>query len=125
MDLVALIDEVDPEGLVVIMADHGGFVGMNATAEALVKMNDRDMIYSVFSSVMAVKWPNDIAPHYEGKLKSSVNLFRILFSYLSDDERYLEHLQEDASFLQVNEGAPEGTYKYIDNQGNIVFEKLE
>ena len=124
-EIITVINKLDPNGLIVIMADHGGFVGMNSTSEAVKKLNDRDKIYSIFSSILAVKWVENNPPQFDDKLKTSVNLFRILFSYLSEDESFLTYLQEDASFLQIEEEFIQGIYKCIDSQGNIVFEKQE
>jgi hypothetical protein len=56
-------------------------------------------------------------------IKTSVNLFRILFSALSEDESLLKHLQADNSYLKVNENAPSGIYKVIDEDNNAVFKK--
>lgn len=120
---MTLIEQYDPDGLVILMADHGGFVGMESTDEAVHKLEDRDKIYSVFSTLFAVKWPNNQSPDFDKSFKTNVNLFRILFSYLSEDESYLNHLQEDASFLQIEENNGESTYKAIDASGNILFEK--
>jgi len=47
-ELISLILENDAEALIVLSADHGGFVGMNSTSETLEKMTDRDKIYSIF-----------------------------------------------------------------------------
>jgi len=74
---------------------------------------------------LAIRWPNNEKPPLENSFKSSVNLFRILFSYLAEDPQLLNHLQEDASFIPIKIGAPEGIYKYIDSNGKIVFDKHE
>jgi len=124
-DLIAIIKEKDPEGLIIIMADHGGFVGMDYTRETYNKTQDRSSIYSVFSSQLSIHWPNNQPPLFDKELKSSVNVFRIIFSYLSQDESYLLNLQENASFVVIRDGAPTGIYKYIDEEGNVVFEKVE
>ncbi|EDP95487.1 hypothetical protein U8527_17500 [Kordia algicida OT-1] len=120
-----IIIENDPNSLIVICADHGGFVGLDFYGEITEKQTDRDKIYSVFSSVLAIKWPNGNAPNYDTELTSSVNLFRILFTYLSENESYLNHLEKDQSFSLVVKDAPYGVYQYIDDAGNVVFNKLE
>ncbi|QNJ98221.1 sulfatase-like hydrolase/transferase [Constantimarinum furrinae] len=123
-DMISAIKENDPEALIVLMADHGGFVGMDYTNQTYEKLQDRDLIYSIFSSNLLIHWPNDDIPEYDTTLISSVNLFRILFAYLTENEEYLEHLQDDESFVIVNKGAPKGVYRYLDNEGKVVFEKL-
>ncbi len=113
----------DPQALIIIMADHGGFVGMTNTSETYTKNSDRDFINSIFSSILAIHWPNGETPEFDNKLKTSVNLFRILTSYLSEDDSYLSNLQEDGSYIIINFDAPQGVYKYLDDDGNVVFIK--
>lgn len=122
-EITTVIIENDPNSLIVISADHGGFVGLDYYGEITEKQTDRDKIYSVFSSVLAIKWPEGNAPTYDTELTSSVNLFRILFTYLSENESYLNHLEKDQSFSLVVKDAPYGVYEYIDDDGNVVFKK--
>jgi len=113
----------DPEALIVIMADHGGFVGLEYTGDTYTKNENPDFVNSVFSSMMAIHWPNGESPHFDSELKSGVNLFRILFSYLSEDEKYLHNLQDDGSYIIINFGAPKGVYQYLDTEGNLTFKR--
>ena len=122
-EIINFINEKDPTALILIMADHGGYVGLEYMLETNIKTQERDKLYSALSSNLAIKWPNGEAPIFDSKLKTPVNTFRILFSYLSDNKEYLNHLQEDASYLIINEGAPKGVYKCIDANGEITFEK--
>ena len=71
--------------------------------------------------MLAIKWPDDQAPEFDNELRSNVNLFRVLISYLSEDPSYLDHLEADSSFLIINEGAPFGVYEVIDDSGAAVF----
>ncbi len=123
-DFVGLIKENDPNALIIILADHGGYLGLEYAMEMYTKTQDRDILYSIFSSQLSIHWPENNVPEFDTELKSTVNLFRIVFSYLSEDTKYLDALQEDASYLTIHKGAPEGVYKYIDKDGNIVFEKV-
>ena len=122
-EVVKIILEKDKNSLIVIVADHGGYVGLNYSLESKIKQTDRDLIYSIFTSALAIKWPEE-APVFDNKLKSNVNLFRILISYLSEDESYLDFLQPDKSFAVINVGAPFGVYEYINENGSVVFNKL-
>lgn len=124
--LVRIINTIlqhDSEAMIVIMSDHGGYVGFGHTKDSLKKTVDRDLIYSIFSSVLAIHWPNNKAPKIDKNFKSSVNLFRILFSYLSENENYLKHLEDDASYIQIREVMIRGTYQYIDAEGKITFKQ--
>ena len=119
-----VIKKNDPKALIVIMADHGGFVGMQYTQQTYTKTQDRDLIYSMFSSNLSIRWPQGNIPAFDINFKSAVNVFRILVSYLSEDTSYLEHLQDDSSYVILNKDAPQGVYKYIDTDGKIVFEAV-
>ncbi|MBT8261709.1 MAG: hypothetical protein KJO05_02735 [Bacteroidia bacterium] len=121
---VKIIKERDPNGLILIMADHGGYVGMDYTLQIRRKSEDRNWVYSIFSSQLAIRWPDNQAPEYDVKFKTPVNVFRILFSYLTENESYLNNLEEDASFLKIEIDAPKGVYKYIDESGNVIFKKI-
>jgi hypothetical protein len=124
-DLVNFITNEDPNGLIIIAADHGGYVGLNYTKECYNKTTDSQLINSMFSSLLAIKWPNNESPKFDSKIKTSVNLFRVLFSHLSKDESYLDNLQDDKSYMIIRKGAPTGVYEYIDDFGLAVFNKFE
>ena len=124
-EITGVIIENDPNSLIVIVADHGGYIGMEYTHQIKTKLTDDALIRSAFSSALAIKWPNNTAPHYDEKLKSNVNLFRTLITYLSENENYLKHLEKDQSFSLIDENAPYGVYQYIDTNGNVIFKKHE
>ncbi len=121
--LISDILENDPDALILMMGDHGGFVGMDYTHQIYVKTQERDIVHSIFSSQLSIRWPEGLQPKENLGFRSSVNVFRILFAHLSGETKYLENLQPDESYVIINEGAPKGIYKYIDDAGNIVFEK--
>lgn len=124
-EILAMIAKNDPNSLIVIAADHGGYVGFNYTKEIHQKQTDKKLVYSAFSSALAIKWGNNAAPTYDSKLKTSVNLFRTIFAYLGDNESLLENFQEDTSHAIIKKDAPSGVYEYIDGDGNVVFKKVE
>tara|TARA_R110000850_G_scaffold16697_1_gene51688 strand:- start:28441 stop:29907 length:1467 start_codon:yes stop_codon:yes gene_type:complete len=124
-EIITKISTHDPEAMIVIVADHGGYVGLEYTRQSHIKSQDRDLIYSGFSSALAIKWPGNDIPDERLQFKSSVNLFINLFAHLSEDYTLIEETQDDASYIEIKEGAPTGTYKVIDGEGNIVFEKYE
>jgi hypothetical protein len=125
VEMITIINKNDSNALIIIVADHGGFVGYDYELESRTKSLDRDLVHSVFSSALAIKWPNNDVPEYDDRLKSSVNLFRVLFSYLSEEDSYLQHLQEDKSYLIIEEGAPNGVYEVIDEAGAVNFEEYK
>ncbi|TYA58287.1 hypothetical protein [Formosa maritima] len=121
--VVQLISEKDPNSMIIIAADHGGFVGMESTQESGLKQTDEALVTSIFSTVLAIKWPDNKVPNFDNKLKTNVNLFRVLFSYLSHDTSYLENLEDDKSYSVIKEGVPVGVYEVINENGEVVFKK--
>lgn len=120
---ISSIEENDKNAIVIIVADHGGFVGFEYTMQCQKKQENEDLVKTVFTTAFAVKWPDGMAPKYDSKLKTNVNLFRVLFTYLSGDESYLEKLQSDKSYLKIHNGAPFGVYESIDENGTVVFNR--
>jgi hypothetical protein len=120
-EIVAYIAAGDPEGIIIIGADHGGFAGFSHTLESFSKVTDRELIYSIFGVQTAIKWNNAGSKSFDSGLKSSINLFRTLFSFLGNETRYLDYMESDESYTRLSK--PMGIYKYIDNDGNVVFEK--
>ena len=123
--IVQTILENDPDALIIIMADHGGYVGFEKLQQGNEKITDRDKIYSIFSSILSIHWPHGKAPEfYDVNLKTSVNTFRIIFSFLSENSKYLNHLEKNSSYGIINKGAPKGIYELIDENGKIVFNNM-
>lgn len=122
--MISLITKQDPDALVVIVADHGGYVGLDYTGEQSKKIADTALINSIFSATLAIKWPNNEIPEFDTNLKTNVNLFRVLFSYLTENTSYLDHLEQNDSFLIIDEDAPFGIYKVINGDGTFVFNKI-
>ncbi|WP_296380969.1 hypothetical protein [Winogradskyella sp.] len=123
-ETLALIKKYDSNSLIVIAADHGGFVGYEYSSQSHEKPKNRDNTYSMFSTLLAIKWTED-ASQYDRDLNTSVNLFRTVFSFLSEDKSLLDNFEDDRSYLKVSEGAPLGIYEVIDDNDNMVFEELE
>jgi len=124
--LIEIIDEIkkqDTNGIIIILSDHGGYVGFDYSMQIYTKTIDRDLIFSIFGSNLSIYWPENIKPKQNDKLKSTVNVFRFLFSNLSNEERYLQNLEKDESYMVIFEGAPKGIYKYIDENKEVTFEK--
>lgn len=121
--VVDYIAEKDPNALVIIGADHGGFVGFEYTAQAHNIIYDRALANSMFGASLSIKWNRPDFKEYDESLQSSVNLFRIIFSYLGQDKKHLEHLQENSSYIFLEN--PKGLHKYIDDEGNAIFKKVD
>ncbi|MFP9099425.1 hypothetical protein ACLI09_10245 [Flavobacterium sp. RHBU_24] len=122
-NLITEIEKKDPHGIIVIAADHGGFVGFETSLQSQTKTDNPLLVKSMYGALCTIKWNADGHDVYDKNLKTSVNLFRVLFAFLSQDTALLENLQEDASYIDAVR--PEGRHRYIDAQGNIVFQKIE
>lgn len=121
--IIAEIEKIDPDGIIVIAADHGGFVGFETSLQSQTKTDNPLLVKSMYGALCTIKWNADGYEKFDNNLKTSVNLFRVLFAFLSDDTGLLNNLQDDASYIDAVQ--PKGRYRYIDAQGNIVFKKIE
>lgn len=122
IEMVNLISTQDPNGLIVIASDHGGYVGFDYTAQAYKKPKNKENVYSMFSSLLAIKWP-DSPLDYDKDILTSVNLFKVVFSYLSEENNFLELLEADNSYLKIHDDDKPGIYEVINNK-NVVFKKI-
>jgi len=123
--LIELITQRDPGALILILADHGGFVGFEYTNQIYTKTQDRDLIYSIFSSQLSIKWPDDLVPKESIEFTTSVNVFRLLFAHLSQNQSLKDFLEPDNSFVILKDNGFKGIYQYIDAQGQIDCKKIE
>ena len=122
-EMISSIKTRDPNALIMIMSDHGGYVGMDYMLQMRIKSDDRDKLQSIFSTILAIHWPDNTPPEIDSQFNSAVNVFRILFSYLSEESKYLEHLQEEGSYLYIDKEAPKGIYQCLDSNGNVIFKR--
>jgi len=122
--VIDLINKNDENPLIVIMADHGGYVGLTYLSELDErKLNDLET-KSVYTSILSIRWPNDEVPQ-NLNFKSSVNLFRNLFYYLSEDPILLKSYQTDKSFIYTMENNFVEVYECLDENGEYGYVKLD
>lgn len=112
---ITIIEKNDPNAIIIIGADHGGYVGFEYTSQAQNKITDRKLLNSIFGAKLAIKWNGIHHSEYDAQLKSSVNLFRILFSFLSEDKLLLNNLQPDASYNSYDASDFSKVYKAIED----------
>lgn len=122
----SLVDEIkkfDENALIILVADHGGLVGLDYTLEAVNRRLNNLEALSTFSSLLSIKWPNE---SFSENLdyKSNVNLFRNVFYELSKNESLLKNSKDNSSFLPLKDNGKANYYQYIDNEGNFVFNKI-
>ena len=117
------IIKADPEAMIIIGADHGGFAGFDYMSRAFeTRTANPLLVRSIFGAQLAIKW-NKPPEDYDRSLNSSVNLFRVVFASLANNKKYLEGIQDNSSYITLE--SPKGLYRYIDNSGNTIFEKYD
>lgn len=119
--IITIIEKKDPSGIIIIGADHGGFVGFEFTSQSKDKITDPKLLYSIFGAKLAIKW-NDVSHiKYDENLKTPVNLFRIIFSYLGEDKGLLKNLQPNTSYNCYDSSDFTKVYMAIDEKGSSDF----
>lgn len=113
------ISEKDPEAIVIILADHGGWVGLGSYPE-MFSTTDPDQIKSIFSSLAAIRWNGHLIDGMDKELKSSVNLFRVLFSVLSENKEVLNHTEDNSSYNLKQGSFFNSVEAVIDNNGEVI-----
>lgn len=117
------IEQEDPNAIVIVLADHGGWVGM-VNYEDMFTTKAEDKIFSTFSTIASIKWNGFLKEGYDSGLKSNVNVFRVLFSVLSENKKYLENLEDDSSYnLHIGNSFLKEVYQVIDDDGKLVYNK--
>ncbi|PKA83617.1 sulfatase-like protein [Ulvibacter sp. MAR_2010_11] len=124
IDLIDVISKYDNNAMIIIVADHGGSVGLSYVKEIENKELTETETISVFSSLLSIKWPNNEVPD-SLSFKSNVNLFRNIFSYLSDDKSLLNNLEPDKSFRPKYDGWSANYYECITEDYKVVFDVIE
>ncbi|WP_460218179.1 alkaline phosphatase family protein [Psychroserpens sp. MEBiC05023] len=117
--IITKIKNFDNNALIIIVADHGGFVGLNYTLEATERQMTIDQTKSTFSSMLAIKWPSQLSDNTL-EFKTSVNLFRTVFYALSGDEKFL-NLLPNISYIPMNHKV----YECINENDEVVFKHFD
>jgi hypothetical protein len=105
IDLVTLIDSKDPESIIIIMSDHGPSLGNKCLlcpreVESIDELNEAQR-YASFGSFLAIRWPREYRSELDDKIKTTVNFFPLLFSWLTDSNYQFEP-QPDSSYLYLS-----------------------
>jgi hypothetical protein len=114
--LLKEVDQVlgkDPSAIIIIVADHGTWAGAERSKTGLSESETRDKL-NVF---LAIRWGAGYDGRYDDEIKTSVNMFRFIFAYLSQDEKILETLKEDDGYFKTKGKV----WKVVEN--GVVLEK--
>ncbi|GEP50712.1 hypothetical protein FNO01nite_13840 [Flavobacterium noncentrifugens] len=113
-DVLSFIISNEPTAIIILGADHGGIVGYSSTSKTYANITDPQQLQSIFGAQMAIRWNSAKASEYGSHLKTSVNLFRVLFSHMSGDKKYLNSLQPDISYNNSTISDEQKIYKAIE-----------
>ncbi|MCB0465243.1 MAG: hypothetical protein KDC78_06150 [Aequorivita sp.] len=116
---VNYISEKDPNAIIIILADHGGWVGLGSYPE-MFSTKDPKQIHSIYSTLAAIKWNGYLTEGMDAKLKSNVNIFRLLFTVLSENPEYLKYLEDDSSYNLQNGTFSKSVRAVIDDSGKVI-----
>lgn len=116
---VDYISEKDPTAIIIILADHGGWVGLGSYPE-MFSTEDPQKIRSIYSTLAAVKWNGHLMEGMDTELRSNVNIFRVLFSVLSENPEYLKYLEDDSSYNLQNGTFAKSVRVVIDDNGKVI-----
>lgn len=117
---VNYIEANDKDSVIIILADHGGWVGVKSFNH-LFSAKEPELVSSIFSNIAAIKWNGYLQDGYDTNLRTNVNLFRTLFSVLSENPKYLEHLEDDSSYnLKLNLLGFKNVIKQINGEGEFL-----
>ena len=117
--MVNYISEKDPTAIVILLADHGGWVGLGSYPEMFSTTNP-DQINSIYSTLAAVKWNGHLKQGMDSELRSNVNMFRILFSVLSDNSEFIKYMEDNSSYNLKNGTFSKSVQAVIDDEGNVI-----
>ncbi|WP_194850107.1 hypothetical protein [Nonlabens antarcticus] len=124
MTMMKTISDRDPGAVILIISDHGGFVGYSSTEEAYEKPTEELALkQSLFNSLLAIKAPQDFQP-YNDNIKTAVGVFPNLFYYLAGQPVPQQTL-DNSSYIFIKKGDAPGVYKYFNTDGEPVTEKLD
>ena len=123
-NLIRNIQRLDKDPLIIVVADHGGFVGLNSVKEVRYRKLDSIETISAFSSQLSIDWPEG-ADTEDLEFRSNVNLFRNVLTYLSGDRSLLNAMEPDDSYLPLYEGSRASFYRCIDDTGNTEYTLVE
>ncbi len=121
LELVTNIEQRDPKAIIIIAADHGGYVGYNYTEESMISTTkDIKLKQAIFGSLYAIKIPYTVTS--DSLPDTSINLFPRLFNSLSDSSI---PDRDNSSYQIIKHGSEKGVYKYYDDQNKSVLQKVD
>ena len=126
LSIVSHILTRDPNALIIVNSDHGAWGYGNAlyTREELL-LDKADYLKGLdhLGALLAIRWP-DAALRYDQGLRTNVNLFRHIVSYLSESKDVLATKVPDDGFVWMMVGAQKRVWQVM-NDGRVLEHKVE
>ena len=116
----------DPKALIIINADHGawGFGTYRWVEKEVLEGVPDDLItLDSLGVLLAIRWPDD-RPKHDQDLRTNVNLFRYIFSYLSESADILTTKVPDDGYISKGRGKRKIVAKGI-HDGEILKHMVE
>jgi len=102
--LIKFVLEWDPDALIILNADHGGFGLGWVPARKFEGVPDYLAAIDHMGVLLAIRWP-DTPPTNQPEIQSNVNLFRNVFAFLSDDEGAIDTRVSDHGYIRTDTGS--------------------
>ncbi len=119
-NIVTLVQSIvsrDPNAILILNADHGAW-GLGAykyvPSEVYDGVSDRLIGLDHLGVLLAIRWPEGGAPVRQD-VRTNVNLFRYVFSYLMGKDILLASMADDDGFMTKGFGSEEVLLKVMDN----------
>ncbi len=125
-NMVKYILTRDPNALIILNADHGawGYGNLSIADRSVFEEIPDDLIARDHLGVLlAIHWP-DAPPNYTQDIRSNVNLFRYIFSYLSESQAFIATKVRDDGYLIKGRGKDGIVMKVLDD-GDLLKQMVE
>lgn len=100
---ISTILALDKTAIIAISGDHGTFMydaPLKSWQELYVYTAEQKKLRTRFGTLGAIRWPSNYDGRYDSLLRSNVNMFRMLFAWLADDDAYAhDRVPDDSYFL--------------------------
>lgn len=104
-EIVNFVEQIlthDPNSLIIVNADHGGwgYGNFNYTKEDILDdVPDELLTLDHLGALLAIRWPDNGSPQHAIDIRTNVNVFPHVFAYLSDSRDILKFNARDDGYL--------------------------
>jgi hypothetical protein len=129
-ELLSIVSHIlthDPSALIIVNADHGawGYGSFNFTKKEILEGTSDDlMALDHLGALLALRWP-DSAPQCDKDLRTNVNVFRCIFSYMSESEDIMATKVHDDGFVRKWRRGVKPVVKKVMHDGGVLEHMVE